>query len=442
MRTLAMVVTTTIVACVAQTGCSSGSSPTPSSGVSGGSGGVGAAIPQPLVPPGVSLAPDSARVDLTVPRFSNPTEVTNPFFPVSRQASVVFVGHVDGKPFRTEVTLLPDTRVIDWGGQRIETLVSQYAAYLGGRLQEVAYDLYAQADDGSVWYFGEDVADLGHGVIATKEGTWLAGKDGQAQMIMPGEPTPGDVYRTENIPGIAFEQVTVKSMDRQLVGPFGPVTGLIGRELHEDGSTELKQFASGYGEYYTGDGEDVEALALAVPTDNADAPMPSGLRRLYADAVDVVHHGPSSGTVGRLRADWASIPRSDVPRRMIPVTARAVDDVAHAHSPREARQAAVNLALRALDQQLRYREPVEVDRDRVALWCDQLLLDAAARDTANVSGDVFTLFYLRDRVVSSLTPAQTSAYNHQLGALQVAAPDHNLGQAVQAARALRDTLTH
>jgi len=59
-----------------------------------------------------------------------------------------------------------------------------------------------------------------------------------------------------------------------------------------------------------------------------------------------------------------------------------------------------------------------------------------------VSGDVFTLFYLRDRIVSSLTPAQTSAYNHQLGALQVAAPDHNLGQAVQAARALRDTLTH
>jgi hypothetical protein len=126
---------------------------------------------------------------------------------------------------------------------------------------------------------------------------------------------------------------------------------------------------------------------------------------------------------------------------MIPVTADAVNQVAHADSPRVARQAAVNLALRALDQQLRYREPVEVDRDRAALWCDQLLLDAAMGDTANVSGDVFTLFYLRDRVLSSLTSEQSWAYNHQLGTLQVAAPEHHLGQAVRAAQALHDAVT-
>ena len=46
----------------------------------------------------------------------------------------------DGQPFRTEVTLLPETRIIEWGGQRVETLVSQYTAYLGGRIHEVAYD--------------------------------------------------------------------------------------------------------------------------------------------------------------------------------------------------------------------------------------------------------------------------------------------------------------
>ena len=123
-----------------------------------------------MLPKGVPVAPDSARVDLTVPRFSHPTEVTNPLFPVSRQASVLFVGHVDGQPFRTEVTLLPETRLVEWGGQEVETLVSQYTAFLGGRLQEVAYDLYAQADDGSVWYFGEDVADLEDGAIVRVAG--------------------------------------------------------------------------------------------------------------------------------------------------------------------------------------------------------------------------------------------------------------------------------
>ena len=98
-------------------------------------------IPQPPVPADIPVAPKSKRVDLSMPTFSDPTNVTNPLFPVSKQDSVLMVGHVDGKPFRTEVTLLPETRIVEWQGQRIETLVSQYTAYLDGRIQEVAYDL-------------------------------------------------------------------------------------------------------------------------------------------------------------------------------------------------------------------------------------------------------------------------------------------------------------
>jgi len=400
----------------------------------------GVTIPQPRVPSGVPVAPDSERVDLTVPRFSHPTVVDNPLFPVSLQKAVVFVGHVDGKPFRTEVTLLPFTRVIDWGGQRIETLVSQYTAYLGGRIQEVAYDLYAQADDGSVWYFGEDIADLEHGAIATKEGTWLAGKDGPAQMIMPGDPQPGDVYRTENIPGIAFEQVTVKSRGQQLKGPLGPVSGMVGEELHEDGTTERKQFAAGYGEFFTGDQGDVEALALAVPTDTSERPMPPGLRRLYVDARSIVRSGPIAGAAARLAADWSHVPRRDTPRLMVPVVTRAVAAVHEAREPSAARQAAVDLALRALDLQLRYRDPVAVDRDRVSLWCDQLLLDARRHDAADVGSDIFTLYYLRDRVQESLSATTLSVYNHQIGVLQEAALERDLPRATRAAIRLRTAI--
>ena len=103
-------------------------------------------------------------------------------------ASVVLNGTVDGKPFRTETTLLPDARIIKWSpGQCVRTLVSQYFAYLDGRIQEVALDFYAQADDGSVWYFGEDVYNYRHGVVADTSGTWLAGKEGPAAMIMPAD---------------------------------------------------------------------------------------------------------------------------------------------------------------------------------------------------------------------------------------------------------------
>ena len=415
---------------VGATGASSSSS----------SSGPGSRIVQPRVPHGVRVAPSSARVDTRVPVFSHPTEVTNPLFPVSRQASVVFVGHVDGQPFRTEVTLLPTTRIIDWGGQRIETLVSQYTAYLDGRLQEVAYDLYAQADDGSVWYFGEDVADLAHGDITSKEGTWLAGKDGPAQMIMPGPPHVGDVFRTENIPGVAFEQVTVKSVNERLEGPLGPVVGMVGEELHEDGTTEDKQFAPGYGEFFTRDGPDVEALALAVPTDASPNAEPAGLRRMFAVAEGVLRSRRTSGAADSLARSWASVPRSEVPRLMGPVVARAIRNVRSAADPGSERRAAMDLALRVLDLRLRYRDPVDVNRARVGLWCDLLIADARAGREEDVNGDVFTLFYLRDRVQHALPRAAATAYNHWLGVLQVSAADADLQRARHAAERLGEAL--
>jgi hypothetical protein len=108
----------------------------------------------PAVPCGTldghGCAPEGKRVDLTEPSFSHPTEITNPLFPISRLRSVVLLGHVEGKPFRTETTLLPGTRTVAWNGEHIPVLISQYAAYRGGRLEEVALDRYAQADDGSV----------------------------------------------------------------------------------------------------------------------------------------------------------------------------------------------------------------------------------------------------------------------------------------------------
>ena len=403
-------------------------------------------IPQPVVPH-VAVAPENQRVDLRVPNFSHPTEVTNPLFPVSKQASVLFLGHVDGKPFRTEVTLLPDTRIVQWEGQRIETLVSQYMAYLGGRIQEVAYDLYAQADDGSVWYFGEDVADFVEGAIVTKEGTWIVGKDGPGAMIMPGNPEVGDAYRTENNPGIAFEQVTVTSVDRTFDGPLGPIQGgMVGRELHMDGKTENKLFAPGYGEFYTSGGGDVEALALAVPTDAASGLLPTELVTLEQGGTAVIDAARSgdwpsaSSTVGGLKAAWNTYAAGDVPRLIRPkVTSAlaALDRAVRARDQVRATQAAIDLTQSILDLELRYRPASEVNLARFDLWAAQVLVDAAAGDDAAVRGEVFTLGYIRDRIVHALDPAAVTAVNIQLGRLQIAAVDGALARAARAATELR-----
>jgi hypothetical protein len=113
---------------------------------------------------------------------------------------VLQLGQEGGEPLRVEVTRLPRARAITWDGQRVDTIVSQYVAYVGHRIREVAIDYYAQADDGGVWYFGEDVANYEDGVVVDHDGTWLTGKDGPPGMIMP-DAKVGAVYRPENIPG-------------------------------------------------------------------------------------------------------------------------------------------------------------------------------------------------------------------------------------------------
>ena len=60
---------------------------------------------------GRGCSPERARVDVAAPTFSNPTRITNPLFPISDLSSALLLGHVDGKPFRTETTLLPETEI-------------------------------------------------------------------------------------------------------------------------------------------------------------------------------------------------------------------------------------------------------------------------------------------------------------------------------------------
>jgi hypothetical protein len=419
------------------------------SGAAPGGGSDPATIPQPVVR-GLQVAPDSDRVDIAMPSFSDPTNITNPLFPVSNQASVLMLGHVEGKPFRTEVTLLPETRIIEWQGLRVETAVSQYVAFKDGSIDEVAYDHYAQADDGSVWYFGEDVFDFRDGAIVVTEGTWLAGRDGPAAMIMPGDPQVGEVYRAENAPGFVFEQVTVESVAETLDGPLGPINGgMVANELHTDGTTEQKIFAPGYGEFFTGAGGDVEALAMAVPTDALSEPLPAELTAMATAAMDVFDAAGSGGwkaasaSVGDMAAAWETYRAGGVPRLIEPEISAGLEALAGAIDARRAdpaRRAAIDVARLSFDLQLRYRPASEVDLARMDLWAAQLLVDQAAGDAGAVGADAFAMDYMRDRILDAVDAGDLTRINTELGAIQVAVIDEDMGAAADAAARLRDTL--
>ena len=392
------------------------------------------ATPEQLAAAGLEelpLAPADKRIDLKMPSFSSPTEVTNPLFPIATLRSAILSGHVEGEPFKTETTLLPQTRIVEWPeGRPVETLISQYVAYLDGRIEEVALDYYAQADDGSVWYFGEDVFNYQDGAIADTEGTWLAGREGPAAMIMPAEPKIGDVYRSENAPGLVFEEVTIGAVGRAVQGPRGPVTGaIIADELHQDGEREAKTFAPGYGEFFTGGGGDVEAMSLAVPIDARQGPVPRELEELTA--------GAAATSARRVASAWRALRVGDAPPRLRTRLEAAVTRL----SGEKTAEAALDVLDAALDLQLRYRPPVEIDRARFALWARRLVVDAAARDAAGVRGDLATLEWIRDRFAHTLDPVVRTRVDASLVELRALVNDVDLRGAAATATRLREILS-
>ncbi|MBA2312163.1 MAG: hypothetical protein H0V97_05090 [Actinobacteria bacterium] len=353
------------------------------------------------------------RVDLARPKFSDPTSITNPLFPISELEQVIQLGQEGGDPLRIEVTLLPRTKTIKWNGQRVETLVSQFIAYLDGRVLETAVDYFAQADDGSVWYFGEKVNNYENGVIANHEGTWLAGKDGPPGMIMPADPKVGDIYRPENIPGFVFEEVTVKAVDQTVDGPRGPVEGAIRvEELLMDGTTEDKIFAPGYGEFLARAEDELVTVALAVPIDALSGPLSAELGALWKGAVEIFDATPArdwdaiSGTLDSMIAAWDAYQVGDyTPELLDEQMTSALDELTSAvemQRPVRARYAAVEVGIASADFQLRYRAFHKVDFDRIELYSRRLLVDNAGNRMGDVAGDVAVIETIWDRIARTV----------------------------------------
>jgi hypothetical protein len=395
------------------------------------------------------LAPDSQRVDLVVATFSHPTTITNPLFPISNLHAALLVGKLGGVPWRAETTLLPDTKTIEWNGQQVETLQSQFVAYLNGRIFEVAVDLYAEADDGSVWYFGEDAFTYKKGRVVDTEDTWLAGVTGPPAMILPGHPHVGDVYRTENVPGLVFEQVTIKDLGHTVNGPIGPVTGaMIGEEVHMDETrVEAKTFAPGNGEFFSGGGRTFEANALAVPIDALPQPAPAELETLSTGAVGILDAARSqdwraaTAALDDVNTAWDAFRTGEVPSRLAAQMGEALDQggrAVGARDPGASALAALEIARVTIDLELRYRPPVEVDMARFELWTRHLQADAAAGKRDAVVGDVATLDWIRDRI--PLAGADARGIDDQLRSLEGSAEAGELTAASDAAARLRDTL--
>ena len=105
-----------------------------------------------------------------------------------------------------------------------------------------------------------------------------------------------------------------------------------------------------------------------------------------------------------------------------------------------ASQAAIDVWQSALDLELRHRPPAEIDAARFEVWAQQLIVHAASKDGAGVTGDVAALEWIRDRFADTLDPSVRQDLDSQLRALRSAADARNLPAAADQAARLASTL--
>ena len=191
--------------------------------------------------------------------FTNPTAITNRYLPLSNLQQDILEGTEGGKAARIERTRKTGTKTFMVQDQPVQALIVEDREFFNGELAEVTLDYFAQADDGTVYYLGEDVDIYENGQVASHEGAWLYGvHTDKLGIIMPADPKVGDKFRSEDVPGITQEDDEVVSVSETVTVPAGTFKNCLKiKEILSGGEIEYKYYAPGVGvvKEVPGDGE-------------------------------------------------------------------------------------------------------------------------------------------------------------------------------------------
>ena len=235
--------------------------------------------------PGSDLPQSDEPMELDPADFT--AEVTNPWFPLEPGTRWTYREVTEeGEEVRVVVTATALTYPVANG---VTTRVVRDTVTLNGEIIEDTLDWYAQDEDGTVWYLGEDTAEFENGKVTTREGSFEAGVDGaQAGVIMPGDPEVGLTYRQEYYEGEAEDRGEVLALGQQATVPAGEYDGLLktaDTTPLEPDVLEHKYYASGVGLVLTIDKETggrEELLSVAhVPPEQASRAGQAPLGQRY-----------------------------------------------------------------------------------------------------------------------------------------------------------------
>lgn len=193
---------------------------------------------------------DRAQKVLAGVKFSHPRNIDNPYLPLASLKQDVLEGSEGSKKVRITRTAKPDVqKTIKIGDQSVEAFAVEDREWEDGALAEVALDYFAQDDNGTVYYLGEDVDEYAEDKVVGHEGSWLLGKDTQVPgVLFPAKPKIGDKFKSEDVSPEINETDEVVSLTEAVTAPAGRYKDCVKIKEHlADGTTEYKYFAKGVG---------------------------------------------------------------------------------------------------------------------------------------------------------------------------------------------------
>ncbi len=203
-----------------------------------------------------------AAVPTGTPVFTNPTNINNQFYPFTPGAYRLYIGASEGVPTAAVYVCTDETRTFVFNGQNVVTRVLREINYERGKLIEFTDNFFAQADDGTVYYFGETVYNYDEdGNIADNHGSWLVNGPtlptdpastataGAPTIYMPANPEVGDVFFPEDTLPFVHERDQVKKTGKVVVARGTKYRDCMQIEESSQISTgkELKWWARGVG---------------------------------------------------------------------------------------------------------------------------------------------------------------------------------------------------
>jgi hypothetical protein len=158
------------------------------------------------------------------PMFTNPLTITNAFLPFTPGGVKVFRGRKDREASVIVDLYTGTTRGFALDGTVVPTRVLQETEFADGQLAEISRNYFAQADDGTIYYFGEVVDSYSDGMITDHEGSWLVGGPTDPSdppetaaasaptVFMVPSPQVGDTFKPEDLLPVVDETDTVKKV--------------------------------------------------------------------------------------------------------------------------------------------------------------------------------------------------------------------------------------